>query len=348
MSSRKYSFNAFETTLASGISAGADDMELVSVVNLRAPGYLVLEDDSASKREYIDFSNINGSTLEGCNRGLDGSAAGGVAHDAGIVVRGVMMHQFIDDIFDDIDGLETDVSGFTSDLSTAEADISSLQANEFTAAQHAATDHGPIVAVVFPTGTRMVFDQDTAPTGWTRDTSTSNDRMIRIVTGSRGPHGGTWDQSDHVHSVGSHAHTLNSHTHVMGDHSHSVSNHTHTGPSHTHSISGHSHSGGTTAASGTTAIGAEGSGSSFEYTIKSHVHTQGTTTSQSGGTVTAAGGTGSTSSSGPGSTQSAGSSTSTAGPSTANTGSSSGSTGGSKTDTGWRPSYRDMIVAVKD
>jgi len=41
-----------------------------------------------------------------------------------------------------------------------------------------------------PAGTRMVFDQDAAPTGWTRDVSI-NDRVIRIVSGARA-HGGSW------------------------------------------------------------------------------------------------------------------------------------------------------------
>lgn len=43
-----------------------------------------------------------------------------------------------------------------------------------------------------PSGTRLVFDQDAAPTGWTRDTAAAlNDRVLRIVTGARA-HGGSW------------------------------------------------------------------------------------------------------------------------------------------------------------
>jgi hypothetical protein len=42
----------------------------------------------------------------------------------------------------------------------------------------------------FPSGTRMVFDQDTPPTGWTRDTAI-DDRVVRIVSGAR-VHGGSW------------------------------------------------------------------------------------------------------------------------------------------------------------
>ena len=67
----------------------------------------------------------------------------------------------------------------------------------------------------FAAGTRMVFDQDAAPTGWTRDT-TINDRVIRIVSGSR-VHGGSWTISGLT--VDSHALTIAqmpSHAHGWG------------------------------------------------------------------------------------------------------------------------------------
>ena len=37
---------------------------------------------------------------------------------------------------------------------------------------------------VFPSGTRMLFQQTSAPTGWTKVTSGVNNRALRIVTGS--------------------------------------------------------------------------------------------------------------------------------------------------------------------
>jgi hypothetical protein len=36
----------------------------------------------------------------------------------------------------------------------------------------------------FPSGTRMLFHQSAAPTGWTKDTSSHNNKAIRCVTGS--------------------------------------------------------------------------------------------------------------------------------------------------------------------
>ena len=44
----------------------------------------------------------------------------------------------------------------------------------------------------FDTGTRMIFAQTTAPTGWTKDTSNYNNHALRVVTGSAST-GGTVD-----------------------------------------------------------------------------------------------------------------------------------------------------------
>ena len=67
-----------------------------------------------------------------------------------------------------VSGRPTQVSAFTND------------AGYITAAQ----------AGGFPSGTRMLFAQSTAPTGWTKDTSaTLNDAALRVVTGSAGTGG---------------------------------------------------------------------------------------------------------------------------------------------------------------
>lgn len=44
----------------------------------------------------------------------------------------------------------------------------------------------------FPTGTRMLFGQTTAPTGWTKDTTNFNNHALRVVTGTAST-GGTVD-----------------------------------------------------------------------------------------------------------------------------------------------------------
>lgn len=48
------------------------------------------------------------------------------------------------------------------------------------------------LATSFPSGTRMTFNQTSAPTGWTKDTTAGlNDSIMRIVTGTVGSGGST-------------------------------------------------------------------------------------------------------------------------------------------------------------
>ena len=75
-----------------------------------------------------------------------------------------------------------------------ESDLT-LANNTPTVDEHAASKKyvDDLVAAVvtgLPSGTRLYFDQDAAPTGWTRD-ATINDRVIRIVSGARAD-GGSW------------------------------------------------------------------------------------------------------------------------------------------------------------
>jgi len=99
---QSFSWNAYESGLASPITDAATTIALDSTLGLRAPGYLVIEPESPTHREYIYFATLNGSTLENVSRGLGGSVAGGIAHDAGVTVRAVAMHQMFDDLWTDI------------------------------------------------------------------------------------------------------------------------------------------------------------------------------------------------------------------------------------------------------
>lgn len=61
----------------------------------------------------------------------------------------------------------------------------------------------------FESGTKMVFHQAAAPTGWTQDTAL-NDRVLRVVSGAGGANAGSWTVSglsgtlpNHIHSAGS-------------------------------------------------------------------------------------------------------------------------------------------------
>lgn len=68
----------------------------------------------------------------------------------------------------------------------------------------------PAVPQIFPTGTRLVFQQTTAPTGWTKVVSSShNNAALRFTTGSAGV-GGSVDFSTIFAASG--ARSTNSHT----------------------------------------------------------------------------------------------------------------------------------------
>ena len=77
-------------------------------------------------------------------------------------------------------------------------------------------------ASAFPAGTRLGFQQTTAPTGWTKDTTAAiNDSILRLVTGSVTPSGGSVAFSTWNAQTATAAHTLTtaempSHTHTGG------------------------------------------------------------------------------------------------------------------------------------
>ena len=115
MSRRTDSLNAYEVGLTSGISDVDTSFPVESTVGLIAPGYLVINPDDPTKREYFKYTIINGSNLEMPNtgfRGLRGSASGASAHLAGARVRAVAVGQWLDDIFSDIEDLEAAQAAF--------------------------------------------------------------------------------------------------------------------------------------------------------------------------------------------------------------------------------------------
>lgn len=83
----------------------------------------------------------------------------------------------------------------------------------------------------FPSGTKMWFYQNTAPTGWTID-ATPADALLAVKGGTAafnvngGTQAGIWVQPNHYHSindVAAHGHTINAHTHTIATHDHSFS-----------------------------------------------------------------------------------------------------------------------------
>ena len=94
-----------------------------------------------------------------------------------------------------------------------------------------------ISSTAFASGTKMIFNQTAAPTGWTKDTTNNNNSALRIVTGTVGT-GGSVDFTTALANKSISAHTLSADSCTLTAHTLSVSNHTLTGcqmPSHSHS-----------------------------------------------------------------------------------------------------------------
>lgn len=65
----------------------------------------------------------------------------------------------------------------------------------------------------FASGTKMVFFQAAAPTGWTKDTS-QNDKALRVVSGAGGGSGGSQGLSSTI--ILAHSHSNPAHEHDLG------------------------------------------------------------------------------------------------------------------------------------
>jgi hypothetical protein len=160
----------------------------------------------------------------------------------------------------------------------------------------------------FPSGTKMMFYQASAPTAWTQDTTASLDGCaLRVETSTGGGSGGTHDlasppSTSHTHTGVSHTHSTPSHSH-----SHSLSAGAHTlsiaeMPSHNHiqrwgngdsspysaynRMSSQFQSQNTNMADTETTTLNTGSGSSHSHSLSGSITSGGGGTSGSGGTGT--------------------------------------------------------------
>ena len=74
-----------------------------------------------------------------------------------------------------------------------------------------------------PPGTEMIFIQNAAPTGWTRNAARQDNAMLCYASAGNPASGGEVNpQSTHTHTGPSHTHTGPSHTHTGPSHLHHV------------------------------------------------------------------------------------------------------------------------------
>lgn len=134
-----------------------------------------------------------------------------------------------------------------------------------------------------PSGTKMLFQQTSAPTGWTKDT-THNNKALRVVTGSAGT-GGTNSFTNAFNSTKTVSGTTGTSSVTISG---STQSHTLTVsqiPAHTHTATGRIHLvgagggfdwGGTTGTSDTRTTNSTGGGSGHSHTVNitsgSHSH----------------------------------------------------------------------------
>jgi len=112
MTVRKYSSRSQQTTLASGLAAGAGTMSVVSgsaLMGGKTPSssetYTVVIDPDTAVEEIVDVSNYSSGNTLTITRGRDGSSD--VAHSAGAVVRHMIIGRDLQEANDHIENTTT-------------------------------------------------------------------------------------------------------------------------------------------------------------------------------------------------------------------------------------------------
>jgi hypothetical protein len=141
----------------------------------------------AIQKPYI----VNNGTADTITVKVSGQT--GVAVPAG---RSYLLYNNGTDVVNALDGISVVSGGTGTNTLTAESVVvgNGTNAVKFVAPGTAAnilTSNGtawvsqaPAGGQAFPSGTVMLFAQTSAPTGWTKNTSTGNDSALRLVTGS--------------------------------------------------------------------------------------------------------------------------------------------------------------------
>ena len=104
---------------------------------------------------------------------LDGIEAGATADQSASEIRTLVENATDSNVFTDAD--HTKLNGIAANATNV------TNNNQISNGRGFITNGA---ATAFASGTRMLFQQSTAPTGWTKDTTSTNQRALRVVSGN--------------------------------------------------------------------------------------------------------------------------------------------------------------------
>lgn len=249
--------------VAAYVTGVASEIENIPSGNLSATNIQAalneLQGDIDTREKSINSAAAKTSLVDADSLGLIDSEASSVLKKITWANIKLVLKNYFDTLYASISALalkaDVDSPSFTG-LPTAPTASPGTNTDQIATCAFALSNASPS----FDSGTRLAFNQSSAPTGWTKDTNaTLNDSIMRIVTGAVGAGGATAFSTFNAQtSVGATTLSLAQ----IPSHSHGVSL-----PVGTVAGAGVVQSSGSQSTTYTTSTGAQGGGGSHTHTI---------------------------------------------------------------------------------